>query len=215
MKGDFSALEKWARGMERMEKRMDAGADEVLAANEAKYLGIARQASLQFLLAIPNDEVDREVWAQRVDDFVELILSRMAGNALEIFYQGRGEDDSKPKGPVNITYDDVLNWVKAGPEQGGKDKTVLEQEKNYTDMRADEHIAYNVYEAIVQYRLGLSVNKDYGPITERLERWIQYGESGNQFLELLPDLLAVWENLLGPVMERDLDAWVDKLVAEF
>lgn len=206
---DLSDLEAFERGLERMGDQLaDGGA--LFRVHEMRYLSIAKAVTIQYLLSVPNDQVERDVWAGRAQDFVELIFDREFGNGLEIFWRGRADDDEPGKQDKEITYDDVLRWVEAGPENGGKDKTAIENTRN----RPDEQIAYDVYTAIRQYRLGIPGEKDYGPITERLERWIEFGESANYFLELLPEILNLWESVLAPVMERDLSDWMDDLMAD-
>lgn len=204
---DTDELDDWISGFEKLEKSLPDAGEEVFRKHSGRYERMAREASFYYLMGVPNKSLDDDMWADRVADFVELIFSRASGNAMEIFYHGRTEEEegSGPGGSKTpISYDDVLKWVKAGVEHGGKDKTILEQERKHSDGRVDEHIAFNVYEAIVQYRLGISGGKDYGPITERLERWVKHGESGGYFMELLPNLLAVWETVLGPVIEADI-----------
>jgi hypothetical protein len=208
---DASELDEWVTGLERLEKDLNAGMEDVFQRNEDRYLQMARQVSRQFLLAVPNEDLEPEVWAQRIEDFVDLVFSRQRGNAFEIFYHGRTESDKPGDARREITYDDVLNWVKAGPENGGKDKTILEQERGRQDGRVDEHIAYNVWEAIAQYRLGTAM-KDYGPITERLERWVDFGESGNKMLDHLPTILNAWAAALEPVLAEDLDDFLDRAI---
>jgi hypothetical protein len=193
---DLSELEAFEKGLDRLGDQLGDGS-ALFATHRARYLAMAKHASMQFLLGAPSDKVDRETWAERADDFVDLIFAEQAGNA-----------PSKQNKEIN--YDDVLRWVEAGPENGGKDKTAIETNRG----RSDEQIAYDVYTAIRQYRLGIPGDIDYGPITERLERWIDFGESANYFLEKLPDLLEVWTNLLVPVMERDLSDWADDLLAD-
>lgn len=206
---DMSELERAERGLERLGAELGDGS-AFFVTHRHRYLAMARSASIQFLLSAQNDKVERDVWAARAEDFVELIFASQVGNALEIFWRGREEKDEVSGRDKEITYEDVLKWVEAGAENGGKDKTAIENTRN----RPDEQIAYDVYTAIRQYRLGIPGEKDYGPITERLERWIDFGESANYFLELLPELLKIWEFLLAPVMERDLSEWIDDLLAD-
>ncbi len=206
---DLSELDDLVRGLEGMGREMAEGADGFFRENRVGYVDVARQAARQYLLMTPPDDADPEVWAQRTDDFVELILARQAGDALEVFWRGREEGDDAPRREGRgISYDDVLRWVQAGAENGGKDKTAVENTRG----RADERIAYDVYTAIRQYRLGFTGEKDYGPITERLERWMDLGKSAGAFLERLPGVLAAWENVLGPMMAADLEAWTEGLV---
>jgi hypothetical protein len=209
MSWDLRELDQMIGTLRGLRKSMSNAGYEVFKKYGSTYEQIAKQASTQYLLGVPNKDVDPDVWADRVEDFVDLIFSRQGGNAFEIFYRGRMEGDQPSGARTDVTYADVLKWVQAGPEHGGKDKTILEQEKGHRDGRADEHIAYNVYEAIVQYRLGIPGGKDYGPITERLERWVKFGESGGYFMDLLPNLLGIWESVLEPIIRADLSAWMD------
>lgn len=206
-------LDRMMDDLRGLRKTMSNAGYEVFKKHGHAYEQIARQASTQYLLGVPSQEVDPEVWAARVEDFVELIFSRHAGNAFEVFYRGRTEEDKPSNAKTDITYQDVLDWVKAGPEHGGKDKTIIEQEQGRKDTRVDEHIAFNVHEAIVQYRLGIPGSKDYGPITERLENWIKFGESGGYFMDLLPNLLGIWEGVLEPIIRADLSQWFDEQLA--
>ena len=122
------------------------------------------------------------------------------------------------KSVPKITYEDVLEWVEAGPEGGGKDKTQVEQVRRQKDGRVDEHIAMNVLEAIEQYRLGSPVSKDYSGITERLERWVErWVESrvlAGDFGVLLLAVLDAWAVVVLALAERDLALWADEAIQD-
>lgn len=210
MPGDFSELDLWVKGLERLENGLARG-QEIFVANEMRYLNLAQNVGRQWMLATVPDKMEPTVWAERVDNFTNLVFSRLGAKSFEIFYNGRAEDDAPGAQNKEITYEDVLQWVEAGPENGGKDITAIESNRG----RAAEQIAYDVHQAINQYRLGFPGEKDYGPITARLERWVEFGEAGELFLDRLVGLLEVWHATLEPVMQRDLSDWVDDLIAEF
>lgn len=205
----FQELEKWAKGMKRLEKGVDEGGALLMEKNQARYLQIAKRVATQYLLSNPSLDVEFEVWAERVQDFVDLIFSKAGGDYLEIFYRGRVEGDRPGRPGAAVTYDDVLSWVKAGVENGGKDKTAVENSRN----RADEQIAYDVFTAVRQHRLGLPGEKDYGPIASRLEQWANFGESATGMTDRLPGVLEAWEMALDPIIEADFSEWADQLIA--
>ena len=215
MKWDTKELDEWIDGLESMERQMASGGADLFGAHEVRYLGLAQRVGGQTLLALMPDGVDPQEWSERVSDFVDLVFSRLGngGRALEIVYAGRADEDSPGKGGKAaraITYDDVLEWVRAGVENGGKDKTVVENNRG----RADEQIAYDVLTAIRQQRLGFA-NKDYSGITERLEAWVEGRVLAGDFGELLLAVLDAWLAALGPVMERDLADWADEVIASW
>ncbi len=210
MKGgwDMSELEAFEQGMEKLAVGLGDGAN-LFRTHEMRYLDLARNVSEQTLLVIRPDGVDADQWNDQVRDFVSMIFSRMSGKSLEIFYDGRAETDTSGKGQVPINYNDVLDWVKAGPENGGKDKTAVENTRG----RPDEQIAYDVHQAILQHRLGFE-KKDYSRITERLERWVESRVLAGELGDMLVAALDAWMAVLAPVMERDLSEWMDDLLAE-
>lgn len=210
MAGDFSELDQWVKGLERLEKGLQGGR-EIFVANENRYLDLARNVGGQTLIAIRPENVDPEEWFEEVREFENLVFSRMTGNGMEIIYQGRTEEDGKRGTIPLITYDDVLEWVNAGPENGGKDITAIEGNRG----RAPEQIAYDVHTAVRQHRLGFAGEKDYGPITERLEKFIESRVLSGNLGEMLGAVLSAWFTVLVPLMERDLADWVDDLIAEF
>jgi hypothetical protein len=193
-----------------------ANTADLFALNEMRYLDVARNVAEQTLLTLRPEQVDPEVWFDQVRDFVSLVFSRMAGaNSMEIFYGGRNEEDAKAGNVVPITYQDVLEWVKAGPENGGKDKTILEQERGRQDDRIDEHIAYNVFEAIEQYRLGYIGQKDYGRIADRLQKWVEDRVLAGELGDMLVIVLDAWASVVGAVLEDDFSAHVDEVIGSW
>ena len=208
MAGDFSELDKWVRGLESMEKGLAQGR-EIFSANEMRYLSLARNVGTQTLMAMRPENVDPEEWFEEVREFENLVFSRMTGSGMEISYQGRSEEDTKRGTVTLITYDDVLEWVNAGVENGGKDITAIESNRG----RVAEQIAYDVHTAIRQYRLGFPTEKDYGPITARLEKFVEDRVLAGNMAEMLEAVLAAWAGALEPLMERDLADWVDDLIA--
>lgn len=206
---DASELDEWVEGLESLQRDLVGGRGP-LVANEMRYLDIARNVALQVLLAMKPDDQDPDQWFDQVRDFQELVMSRLTGKGIEIFYEGRTEKDSKGRNVAVITYQDVLDWVKTPPEEGGKDKTAIETNRG----RADEQIAYDVHQAIMQHRLGFE-KKDYGRITERLERFVEQRVLAGDLGTMLLAVLDGWANALLPVMERDLADMVDDAVAHF
>jgi hypothetical protein len=181
------------------------------AAHEAGYLEMARRVGVQTLLAMRPQEVAADVWRENVENFAELVFSRSIAGGLEILYAGRTE--SQREGAAGkasytpITYADVLEWVRAGPENGGKDLTAIENSRG----RNPEQIAYDVHNAIVQHRLGIE-KKDYGRITERLEEWVNSRVLAGDMGELLAAVLEAWFTVLAPVVGRDFEQWVEKVM---
>jgi hypothetical protein len=204
----FEELDEWVRGLESMEKNLSDLGSTLFHKHEIRYLSLAQRVGGQFLLGCRPDGIDDQEWSDRVADFVELVLSRIGKKSFEIFYEGRTDEDGVGKPGKEITYDDVLSWVRAGPENGGKDKTAIENNRG----RADEQIAYDVHQAIKQQRLGFA-KKDYSGITERLERWVDHGVLVNHLSDLLPFVLDVWFATLEPVLENDFEMEIDDVLS--
>lgn len=204
---DFSQLEVWVRGLEGLGVEMEDG-ESIFRRHERRYLDIAQRVGGQLLLVMIPEGVDPEDWGNRVSEFVDLVFSRMlsSGKGMEILYAGRSEADGTGRA-VQVTYADVLEWVRAGVENGGKDKTAVENTRN----RADEQIAYDVHTALRQQTLGLG-SKDYSSITERLERWVESRVLAGDFPEMLSAVLDGWRHAVGMAMERDLEAWGHRVV---
>ena len=206
---DTSGMERWEKGLAALEKGLAAGED-VFVVNETRYLDLARNVAEQTLVALAPRDVDPDDWYDRVREFQSLVFSRMSGKRLEIFYEGRTETDSRGKNVSTIRYEDVLDWVKAGPENGGKDKTAIETNRG----RVDEQIAYDVHQAILQHRLGFE-KKDYSRITARLEEWVDQRVLAGDLGEMLAAVLDAWVAALAAVVERDMGDWADDLIAGF
>lgn len=205
MAGDFSELDRWVKGLEGMADDL-SDPRGVLGFHEVRYLDMAREVGLQTLLVLRPEDKDPDQWWDQARDFVAVVFSHLTSNGIEIFFRGDIEREER-KGNAfarEITYADVLEWVKTPPEEGGKDKTAIENNRG----REDEQIAYDVHQAILQHRLGFE-KKDYGRITERLERFVDERLLGGSLGEFLEAVLEAWANVLGPVMARDMADWVD------
>lgn len=203
-----SEIERWVTGLGNLGAELADGAD-FFRVHEERYVAIARNVGGQALLALVPDGVDPSVWRDRVAEFEELIFSRLTSHGMEIIYAGRSEEDGKGTRQVKITYDDVLEWVKAGAEHGGKDKTAIENTRD----RVDEQIAYDVNTAIIQHRLGFE-KKDYSRITARLEEWVESRVLSGDFADLLLVVLDAWVAALLVVMEKDLADWADESIMD-
>ncbi len=144
-------------------------------------------------------------------DFAEMVFSRPLMPGLEIIFAGRAEFDkmaarnrgTKEGNFTPITYDDVLAWVKAGTENGGKDLSAIES----TRERSPNQIAYDVHNAIKQHRLGIE-KKDYSRINQRLEDWVNSRLMAGDMDALLNAVLEAWAGALFPIMSRDFDDWI-------
>ncbi len=198
-----SEIGKWVTGLSNLGDALGHG-EEIFVRNERRYLDIAQRVGGQALLAMIPDGEDPQEWGERVSDFVDLVFTRQStgAKAMEIIYAGRAANDSKSTRQTQVTYADVLEWVKAGVEHGGKDKTAIENTRN----RSDEQIAYDVNTALRQQRLGLG-SQDYSAITERLERWVESRVLKGDFPGMLVIVLDAWFHAVGIAMERDLEAW--------
>jgi hypothetical protein len=201
----MSEFDPWVLGLEKLHVSLADG-ETVFERHEARYLDIAQRVGGQTLLMMIPDGVDPDDWGGRVSDFVDLVFSRLisSGRGMEIIYAGRSAADGTGQS-VQVTYADVLEWVKAGVENGGKDKTAIENTRN----RSDEQIAYDVNTALRQQRLGLG-NTDYTAITERLERWVESRVLAGDFPDMLEAVLDAWAYALDAAMGRDFMAWVIK-----
>ena len=206
MAGDFAELDEWVKGLESLERELRGGG-ELFQRHAGRYLELAKTVAGQTLLGLMPEGQDPLDWRDRVHDFVELVFSRVGEDSLEIVYAGRSAEDRGGK-QVSVTYDDVLKWVQAGVEHGGKDKTAVENNRN----RADEQIAYDVHQAIKQHHMGGVSKKDYSGITARLERWVEERVLAGDFSELLMAVLDAWSAALEPVLWADFDQWLDECV---
>jgi hypothetical protein len=206
---DFSEIDEWVTGLENLGKGMATGS-ELFARNEARYLLIARRTGVQALQALRPEDVDPVDWSERVEDFADLLFSRMRSGSLEILFAGRTDaEDANETRETAVTYEDVLEWVQAGVENGGKDKTAIETNRG----RSDEQIAYDVHTAIRQHHLGFG-GKDYQAISDRLERWVRSRVLKGDFGDLLVVVLDTWREAVGIALEKDLAAWADEEIRD-
>lgn len=206
----LSELDDFIADLERIQRTL-SDATAFFAGHEAGYLELARRVGTQTLLALRPEHEDAAKWLEDVGFFSSAILARGLPQGLEIVYLGRtGGDDSRsrdrPAG-APITYEDVLEWVKAGAENGGKDWTAVENTRD----RNPEQIAYDVITAINQHHLGTE-KKDYGRITDRMEAWVNSRALGGDLGQLLEAVLEAWYTALCPVVARDFEKWVDETV---
>lgn len=182
-------------------------------AHEDRYLEISRRVATQTLLSQRPPDVDHERWLDDTHAFAELIFSRPLAPGLEIAFAHRTELDrlagrnlsSKPDNFTPITYADVLEWVLAGPENGGKDITAIESARD----RSPEQIAFDVHNAIRQHRLGFE-RKDFSRITQRLEDWVNSRMLAGDMDQILIAVLDAWIGTLLPIVERDFNDWLDR-----
>jgi hypothetical protein len=145
-----------------------------------------------------------------VDAFAEFLGWKAVNNGVEIFYQKYQEREESGE-QADIKYADVLEWVKAGPGKGGKDKS----ESEIAEGKSDEEIAHIVSKAINQYRFGFAGgDKDYGRITERLEEWVKTKFLSEDLSGALAAVLDAWVAVLGPMVEADFEKWVDEEVGK-
>ncbi len=203
-------LDDFISDLERIREEL-ANADAFFALHSDRYLEVAKRVGRHTLLALRPQDMDADTWAEDVGNFTDLVFSRTIAGGLEILYAGRtGKRAEEAKGQVSytpISYQDVLEWVRAGPENGGKDLTAVENTRN----RNPEQIAYDVHHAIIQHRLGIE-KKDYGRITERLEEWVNSRVLAGDMDALLDAVLEAWYAALAPMVERDFERWVDEVV---
>lgn len=180
-----------------------------------RYLELARRTAVQTLLANRPLELDDDLWRENVFNFAELIITRFFGDAFTISFEGRTEfdRDAARNRHINlgnftpVTWQDVYEWVTAGREAGGKDKTLFEESERMSK-RSDRQITYDVHNAIRQHQLGLSTSKDFSAITARLEDWINSKALRGDMNELLRLVFEAWLGVLDPVLERDFADWI-------
>lgn len=207
MKG-LDQLDAVIRNLEQLKESLEVSTAPFFKDNEVRYLAIARHVSHQTLMVMRPDEQDAAEWKEHVDDFCDLVFSRSLPAGLEILYAGRTGAAKEASGVASYTainYEDVLAWVQAGPENGGKDITAIESNRG----RRSEQIAYDVHQAILQHRLGTE-RKDYSRITERLEDWVNSRVLGGDMGPMLDAVLDAWTTVLEPVIARDFERWVDR-----
>lgn len=182
-------------------------------AHEVRYLEIARRGAWRVLLAHRPEAMDADEWEERAGEFCDLIFSAHLPAAFEIVYAGATEfrklgmlaAGANPGTVQPIGYQDVLDWVEAGPEHGGKDITDEESARGLTP----EQIALNVNQAIHQLHLGeVNGGKDYARIESRIAEFLDSRSIGGDLGTLMDLILEAWETDLAPVIERDFEEWV-------
>ena len=203
---DLSEFDAMLADLRRLHEDL-SDATDFFAKHEERYLALSRKVAVQTLLALRPEGVDGAQWREDVTEFSLLVFSHSIPGGLEILYAGRTEDRRDEQGGrttfTAISYESVLEWVNAGPENGGKDVTAIENTRN----RAPEQIAYDVLTAINQHRLGIE-KKDYGAIAGRLEEWVNSRVLSGDIEALLEAVLEAWYAALGPVVARDFEKWV-------
>lgn len=207
-------LDQWLRDME---KAVDTLADPrtFFDHHRDRYLDIAQNTAVQVLNAMRPDSLDADLWRENTVDFAELMFTSPIRNGLAIHFAHRTELETmaarnRGQNPANFTpisYQDVLEWVLAGPENGGKDPSEIE----ITRDRSPYNIAYDVHQAIVQHRLGTE-RKDFSRITRRLEDWVNTRLLSGDMDEMLRAIVEAWQTLLAPVIERDYLDWMDDVL---
>jgi hypothetical protein len=206
---DTDGLDRWINGLTRLERDL-AGGRGPLAHHQERYVAMAGRVARQTLLAMRPQDVAAEEWMEQVGDFVELIYSRLASKGIDIVYEGRTEENGSARRHIPITYEDILQWVRTPVEEGGKDRTSVEINRN----RRDEQIAYDVHQAIQQNRLGFET-KDYSRITARLEAFVDSRVLNGDMQEMLSAVFTAWINVLEPAMLQDLSDMVDDALASW
>lgn len=209
MKG-LDQIDQWIHAMEGAADEMESP-QVFFTAHEERYLEIARRVAVQTLSAMMPQGMDPATWRENIMEFADMILTRPLQPGLAIIFANRTEMDriasrNRAGDPANftpITWDDVLEWVRAGPENGGKDKTAIENTRD----RSDEQIAYDVHHAIRQHRLGIE-KKDFSRIIERLEDWVNTRLLSGDMDAMLTAMLDAWVGVLRPLMERDFRDWI-------
>jgi hypothetical protein len=207
MKDGFAELEDFERGLGRLHKGLQGG-EEWLKARAPHYRSLVDKISVQVLMGMKPQEVDAEEWDRQVQEFSTFLGWKATTSGFEIFYRKYVDAQINNNSKVDIRYQDVLAWVQAGVEKGGKDKSASEVAAGKTD----EEIAYVVNNAINQYRFGFSKNSDYARITDRLEDWVKGKFLSADLGEVLEKVLAAWMAALAPVMEKDFDEWLDEQI---
>lgn len=180
-------------------------------AHEERYLTIARNVGVQTIVALRPVDQQPDVWRESAIEFAELIFSKLLTPGLEIIFAGHTEFSraiaataGNGKNFTPITYRDVLEWVQAGSENGGKDLTAIESARE----RSPHQIAYDVFHAIRQHRLGFE-KKDFSRITQRLEDWVNSRVAAGDLGGLLEAVLEAWLGALEAIIERDFVEWIE------
>lgn len=193
-----------------------ADGDTFFRVNSERYRQVCIRSAFQTLLANRPDGLDDSTWRENAGEFVDMITAMQFDNRLDIAFTNRLELDrmaAKNRGQnlanfTPITYEDVLEWVKTDPGDGGKDKTLFEESKRMSE-RHDEQIAYDVHQGIKQHRLGTE-KKDYSRINQRLEDWMNSKVLKGDLDSLLRLVLQGWQMVMEPIIERDFTEWVDE-----
>jgi len=204
MKGGFDELAEWERWMKRLAKGLEGGED-FLKARAPAYRETAEAVGRQVLMGMRPPGEDEAEWRQKVAEFAEFLGWKAVTKGFEIFYR-KYEEGAPGHGNVEINYKDVLAWVNAGPEAGGKNKSASE----IADGMENEEIAHVVNRAINQYRFGFVKDKDYGPITDRLEEWVMQKFLSADLGKTLAAVLEAWVMAIGPMVEQDFSDWIDR-----
>jgi hypothetical protein len=199
----FGELQDFEKALGRLEKGLSGG-DDWLRERAPVYRDVAERIGVSVLNGLRPPEEDPAEWAERVREFAEFLSWRGVTSGFEISYRKYQERLESGETP-DIRQRDVLEWVRAGAEAGGKDKS----ESEVAAGKTDEEIAYVVTKAINQYRFGFAQNADYSAITERLEVWVKQKFLSADLSEALAAVLAAWVAEIAPMIEADFDAWVD------
>lgn len=198
----FDALDSFADSLLGLADDLES-ADPLFATHQARYLQLARTVAQQVLRLLKPEDTDPADWQQAIAEFSELIFPHSWADGFALIYSAR-DDSQRPAAPREIGYDDVLSWVTAGVENGGKDVTAQESAQG----RNAHQIAHNVHEAIRQARLGFTTT-DYSRITARLEEWTHRRFLAPDMRDALDAILDAWTAALFPVISRDMEDWFD------
>lgn len=183
---------------------------EFFVEHRTRYELLARSVVRQTLAALRPAESDPEEWDRNVERYARAVTAIVTANPLGIRLrtsaEDRGDEEAAKGGPggkADIGYDDVLEWVRAGMEGDpeGKDLTAAESGRN------EYEIAFQVYEAIEQYRLAGVSKKDYSRITRRLEEWVTRSTQ-LKFAEFAAAIAAAWLRVFAPLYAEDFNLHV-------
>lgn len=208
MKGDFDGLIEFEKLLLKLEQGLEGG-EEFLVSRAPAYRGVAEATAKAVLGAMRPPDTDALEWNSLVQEFAEFLAWKAVGGGFEIFYR-KYEEKTESGERADISFRDVLEWVKSGAEAGGKDKS----ESEISAGKTDEEIAHVVTKAINQYQFGFASVKDYGPITRRLEEFVKTRFLSADLSEVLSEVLSAWVEVIGPMIEEDFEKWVDGLIAK-
>lgn len=204
MKGDFDGLIEVEEMLGKLWRGLEGG-ESFLRERAPAYRQAAEAAGKAVLGAMRPDDVDPREWTDMMEAFCDFLGWNAVTKGVEIFYH-KYEEREESGEKADIKYADVLEWVKAGPGKGGKDKS----ESETAEGKSDEEIAHVVANAINQYRFGFAGGeKDYGRITDRLEEFVKARFLSADLSGALASVLDAWVGVLGPMIESDFEAWVD------